>query len=144
LVTRGFNQENNMPSPESESDDVVEQTAEQAASPADFAPTESCAELLDEVLRQTRAAIDGGQPLEAAETQALLQVRRCHANESLVAEPVAAELVRVLLQARFPKLSASQELWEKMSHWIAETLLEDPDSRARLLQLWAQLSEMPP
>lgn len=133
-----------MSSPESDADDVVERTTEDATSPAEFSPTDSCAELLDEVLRQTRAAIDGGEPLDAAETQALLQVRRRHAGQPLGAEPIAAEMVRALLQVRFPKLAASNELWERMSRWIAETLLEDPDSRARLLELWTQLAEVPP
>lgn len=98
------------------------------------------AELLDEVLRQTQAAMTDEEPLSDDEMAALRRVRQAHLRDPLTRE-TTAELVSGLLRLRFPALNHRSSLWNQMCGWIAETLLEDPTSSGRLQDLWVQLDE---
>ena len=99
------------------------------------------ASLLEQVLRETLVAADSGEPLDPADTQTLVAVARRHRNSPLRLDPVAVDLVQSILQGRFRHLSGRPEFLATMSRQIAETLMDDPQTRQRLEAFWSRLSE---
>ena len=67
---------------------------------------------------------------------------RQYPGASLVADPIAAELVESVLKARFRGIQASATFWQQVSRQIATTLCEAPDTQEKLDRLWNQLSEL--
>lgn len=110
----------------------VEQEESQSAAVPDPA-------LLEQVLEETLSGHALWQ-LEPVELQALANVAQRYPGAALVVDPVAVELVKSILKARFRALNASEVLWHDVSCQIATALCEAPDTRARLERLWSQLS----
>ena len=100
--------------------------------------------LLDEVLSQTEASFQSGQPEELSNLAPFLEVARRYPNQPLVLEPIGIELVQAALKNYFQKLNISSEKRRKMVISIACTLFEDPVTRERLKKFWNQLSVKAP
>ena len=98
-------------------------------------------DLMERVLQETLSATARGQPLDAAEMAALLDVARRHAGAALSLEPVAVDLVQALLQVRFASLVTEAEFRLAAATRIATTLWDDPPSHDRLEVFWNRLSE---
>ncbi len=106
-----------------------------APPPSSQAANELAGELLECVVRETLSAVNDEATVERMKTFA----RRNAARE--VTDPeVAEELLRVIVQSRFGKLSLPSEL----PRWLAETLLDDPDASQRLQSLWNQARQAAP
>jgi len=103
-------------------------------------PTEE-AGLMQRVLRETLAVTEADVPLDTAELTALEDVARRFIDAALSLHPVVVALVGAILSARFGYLACRPEVCQAVSLRIAETLWEDPASQARLLRLWARLTE---
>jgi hypothetical protein len=114
-------------------------------SPADRDERRPAAELdpalLERVLEETLSDAAASH-LDPAEMRALADVARRYPGASLVADPIAAELVKSILKVRFRGSDASDTFWQEVSRQIANTLCEAPDTRERLDCLWSQLSEL--
>ena len=106
---------------------------------ASSTPAETQKELLDQVLRETVAASEDLDALDAGEREVLLAVAERYRGSSLSLDPIAVELVERLLRFRMGELSSSDKFWREMSTWIARTLMEDPESKTRLESLWNNL-----
>lgn len=98
-------------------------------------------ELMERVLRETLAVTEANLPLDGAELTALENVARKFIDTTLSVQPVVVALVQTILSARFASLGSGPDLCQAVSLRIAETLWEDPTSQARLLRLWARLTE---
>ena len=97
--------------------------------------------LLERVLEETLS--DGAvSHLDPIELRALAEVAKKYPGASLVADPIAAELVESVLKARFRGIQASATFWQQVSRQIATTLCEAPDTQEKLNRLWNQLSEL--
>jgi hypothetical protein len=94
------------------------------------------ASLLDEVLQNT-LSLSSVAPLELAD---LIDVGRRYFGQPLVWQPIAVELVQVILKHRLPAVTASSEQQE-MAEQIAESLMEDPHCESRLRSFWEQIME---
>lgn len=114
--------EHHSPAPEPSPDDVSERS------------------LLDEVLSQTEASFQSGQPEELSNLAEFFEVARRYPNKPLVLEPIGIELVQAALKNYFQKLNIPSEKRRKMIITIACTLFEDPVTRERLKTFWNQLS----
>jgi hypothetical protein len=98
-------------------------------------------EVMEKVLQETLSAAGSDEPVGSAEMQALVEVARRHAGQSISLDPIAIELVESILLCRFgPQLRRSQDAKE-LPRTVAETLWENPDSHDRLLRLWNRLAE---
>jgi len=94
------------------------------------------ASLLDEVLQNT-LSLSSVAPLELAD---LIDVGRRYFGQPLAWQPIAVELVQVVLKHRLPAVTASSEQRE-MAEQIAESLMEDPHCESRLRSFWEQIME---
>ncbi len=96
---------------------------------------------MERVLEETLS--DGAvSHLDPIELRALAEVAKKYPGASLVADPIAAELVESVLKARFRGIQASATFWQQVSRQIATTLCEAPDTQEKLNRLWNQLSEL--
>ncbi len=102
-------------------------------------PPAATRELLEQVLRQTIAASETTEGLEENERTALRSVVDRHGGTPLSLEPIAVELIEAMLRLRMAALSKSDKFWKELSLWIAQTMMDDPDSKSRLESLWANL-----
>lgn len=112
--------------------------SDRAVDAAAGAPTPD-RDLFDQVLEETRTAFDADKRLDVAAVAALHEVARRHRRDCLNVDPVLLELVESILQVRFPGLWRRDTYWTTMARQVAETLFEDPSSRARLDLFWSRL-----
>jgi hypothetical protein len=124
-----------MNSPQQQSEGRWEQTEREAPAAAET----SGAELMQQVLEETAAVAGARRSLAPDEWDALLAVARRHAGQPLELSPIAQELVQALLASRFRGLMRDPEVWSRATLRIAETLWEDPPSRARFQAFWERL-----
>ncbi len=96
---------------------------------------------MERVLRETLAVTEADVPLEGAELTALEDVARRFIGTALSLHPVVVALVQAILSARFGSLACYPDVGQAVSLRIAQTLWDDPTSQARLLRLWARLTE---
>ena len=94
------------------------------------------ASLLDEVLQNT-LSLSSVAPHELAD---LIDVGRRYCGQPLAWQPIAVELVQVILRHRLSAVTATDGQRE-MAEQIAESLMEDPHSESRLRAFWDQLVE---
>ncbi len=102
-------------------------------------PSRQSAELLESVLHATLTICASDEPLDPSDLQRLREVARRHAGCSTVTEPVAVELVRAVLEGHFPSGSFVEGVGPTAVTQIAQTLLDDPASKARLERFWNRL-----
>ena len=108
--------------------------------------TEKSVELPDRaaferVLRETLGQADPFAHEEAARVEVLLELVRRHRGEPFRTEPMAQQLVGLLLKTQFPNLTAAPEFWDHVSIEIATTLMEDPHQEALLRRFWTSLCD---
>ncbi len=96
--------------------------------------------LLEGVLRQTLTLLGAESPLAAETGSALCQLVARYKGRQFALEPVAVELVSIVLATQFQTLGPSP-LCDGVAARVARTLYEDPRSRARLEAFWNRLSE---
>jgi hypothetical protein len=99
---------------------------------------ETDATLLEGVLRQTLSLLGPEKPLAVETTGALCRLVSRHKGRQFTLEPIAVELVSIVLTAQFQGLGPSQ-MCDGMAARVARTLYEDPQSRARLEAFWNRL-----
>lgn len=99
------------------------------------------AALLESVLEQTLGAEDPSELLERVPLDILADVVRAYRGQPLLLDPVAVELVQVVLEQRFDTAATQGEVWKHVSRRIAQTLMDDPAGRARLETLWDRACE---
>jgi len=99
--------------------------------------------LLERVLQET-LSLGNIRQLRPAEMQSLVAVARRYPGASLIADPIAVELVEAMLSTRFAHLQASAAFWRDAARRIARSLCEAPESRERLSRFWTQLCELVP
>ena len=102
---------------------------------------EAEAALLESVLEQTLGAEDPNELLERVPLDILADVVRAYRGQPLLLDPVAVELVQVVLEQRFDTAATQGEVWKNVSRRIAQTLMDDPAGRARLETLWDRACE---
>jgi hypothetical protein len=93
--------------------------------------------MMEEVLKRTLS--ESANSLEPAERDALLQVVRRHRGEPFEIDPVAVDLVEVLLKCEFKNPVTSAETWRRMCYEVAKTLFDDPRARQRMQVIWTAL-----
>jgi hypothetical protein len=93
--------------------------------------------MMEEVLKRTLS--ESASSLDATERDALLTVVRRHRGEAFDVDPVAVDLVEVLLRCEFKNPVCSTELWRRMCYEIAKTLFDDPVARQRMQGIWTAL-----
>ncbi len=92
-----------------------------------------------EVLKQTEWNDETDSVEDAELMETLRGVAEKYPGAELGLEPVGLELVSAALEHHFGRLNLSQEAWERMCHRVARSLLEDPLSHDRWLELWEHL-----
>lgn len=95
---------------------------------------------LEEVLLETAETYLADEVDEGLESR-LRAVAKHHQNAVLVLEPIAVDLVEVVLRERLGNAIPSPGLWRMLSGIVAQTLWDDEDSRTRLDRLWHRLSK---
>ena len=96
---------------------------------------------MERVLQETLAVTEVGVPLDGVELTALEDVARRFVDTAVSLHPVVVAMVQAILCARFGSLACRPDVGQAVSLRIAETLWEDPTSQARLMRLWARLTE---
>lgn len=119
-------------------DDSQRRYAEPAETETAADDADESQRLMNEVLQETLAAVDG-VPSGAEACEALRGVARDYAGRSLDLDPVVLGLVRAVLTPRFAGLEPPH--WAAMTMRVAETLWEDPASRERLDAIWHRLQQ---
>ncbi len=98
------------------------------------------ANLLDEVLQQTKSLTLSDEALDPAELNSLLDIARRHLDKPLVLE-IVIELVQALFSIRWPSLAKTPGSSQAASRQVAESLFDHPASQEQLRQFWTKLSE---
>jgi hypothetical protein len=115
-----------------------------AANPArpPAAPEDPAAQaLLELVLQQTMAAYAQMQGAGTQVTEALRAVADEYAGASLSFEPCLVALVSAAIREPFASWVPEGPTWDALCRKVAQTMYDDPNSRARLETLWVQLQE---
>ena len=94
--------------------------------------------LLEQVLRQTLAAMTASQRVAPAEMEALKSVGQRHSGRPLD-ESIAAEMVQAVLCQQPDSTGQLPQIWQTTSLRVAQLLLDDPEANARLTRMWAEL-----
>lgn len=99
--------------------------------------------LLEHVLRQTISALGENGSISPELMQAMSAIGRQFGNREFTLEPAGVELIDAVLLSILPPAPAalSAEKRRQMALEIAETLFDDPHTRARLTTLWKRLLE---
>ena len=96
-------------------------------------------ELLQTVLRQTKALED--ERADSTDLRAAVQeVVRRYERRPRDWDPAVASLVEVVLRQEFRDQARWARLWPSLSRKIAKTLWDDPHSRRQIELLWTRLS----
>jgi hypothetical protein len=93
--------------------------------------------MMEEVLKRTLR--ESANSLDPTERDALLTVVRRHRGEPFEIDPVAVDLVEVLLRCEFKNPISSAEVWRRMCYEVAKTLFDDPVARQRMQGIWTAL-----
>jgi hypothetical protein len=95
---------------------------------------------LEEVVRQTTAIYSVELASDPADLETLRQVAKRFPGAPFQLQPVLVELVRSLLQRQLKSTLQSEEQLTKLADRVAQTLYENPESHARLKELWDRLA----
>src|SRR5262245_53786459 len=95
--------------------------------------------MLEEVLKRTLS--ESVNSLDPIERDALLTIVRRHRGEEFEIDPVAVDLVDVLLKLEFKNPIGSADVWRRMCYEIARTLFDDPVARQRMHSIWTALCD---
>ena len=93
--------------------------------------------MMEEVLKRTLS--ESANSLDPAEREALRTVVLRHRDEAFEIDPVAVDLVEVLLKLEFKNSISSPEVWRRMCYEVAKTLFDDPVARQRMQSIWTAL-----
>lgn len=110
-------------------------SSEDEASPDNREPDPA---VLEGVLRQTLSLLGAEKPLAVETTNDLCRLVSRHKGRQFTLEPIAVELVSIVLKTQFQGLGCPS-LHDGMAARVAQTLCEDPQSRARLEAFWSRL-----
>lgn len=94
--------------------------------------------VLEGVLQQTLSLLGAEKPLTAETSQALCHLVSRRKGVPFGLEPIAVELVSIVLKTQFQGLGPPP-LRDGLAARVARTLYEDPQSRARLEAFWSGL-----
>ncbi len=94
--------------------------------------------VLEGVLQETLSLLGAERPLPVETTQALGRLVARHRGRQFTLEPIAVDLVSIVLKTQFPGL-CPPPMHQRMAARVARTLYEDPQSRARLEAFWKRL-----
>lgn len=94
--------------------------------------------VLKGVLQETLSLLGAERPLPGETAQALCRLVAHHKGRQFTLEPIAVDLVSIVLKTQFPGL-CPPPLHDRIAERVARTLYEDPHSRARLEAFWRRL-----
>jgi hypothetical protein len=95
----------------------------------------------ERVLRETLGRTDQLAREDVARVGMLLELARRYSCEPFCLEPIAKQLIGLVLQGQFPALTASPEFYDRVSMEIATTLMDDPRQEALLRRFWTSLCD---
>lgn len=120
----------------SENLQYLAQTPAGEPGPASASPSAS---VLENVLHATLAMCSRDEPLQPGAMDRLRAVARRHADCGELTEPVAAELVRAVLEGYFLTSDDADGVGPGTVAQVARSLLDDPAAGQRLRRFWNRL-----
>jgi hypothetical protein len=98
--------------------------------------------MMEEVLKRTLD--QPANSLDSAERDSLVALARRHRGEPFELDPVAVDLVEVMLRREFNARITSPDRWRRMCYEVARTLFDDPAAHQRMQAIWTGICAIEP